>query len=540
MIKIKVLVAIFIFLFPAFAFAQTYSATQGTVSNKPYAPAQAVPTDSRSYYYDGTNFLWRPYQSTTEVLSYLNLTKYRVGHFTIFVNPTGTLNLDGSFTGGNIVEYWFKNGTANGNLVPKYDTTKAWQQALIDSSTNIRSTVNSKQSTLSLTTTGTSGPATLIGSTLNVPQYGGGGSVSITGSSSTGVIVTPSPITGTGTIKNDTTVIPTRLYLQKIADSLSAIQDTVDIVNILTAGTALSYGNITADTVWLKRIKAGTNVTLTQNTDSSVTISSASSTNIYNTDGSLTSNRTVTQNGSNFIHKDVTSNGATYQVLNQRVANLNGSWLQVNKTSASFTYLNGITNGSYGVVSDSTNGGQAVIYASEFSSTGKTGYINVRPDSIEFKSTDGIYKFRSVPSATLSSAYKPMMWNSTNNSVYYGTSPYSAHVSSPTFTYVTNTSATSTAELTYQVIGDMVHVYGKVTIVATASGAGELGMSFPFSTTIANDYDVAGTGVASGFPGEPLEISGDVANNRIKLKTIFASSGTRTYFITFMYKYSPS
>jgi hypothetical protein len=35
------------------------------------------------------------------------------------------------------------------------------------------------QPILTLTTTGTSGPATLVGSTLNIPQYGGGGGASI-------------------------------------------------------------------------------------------------------------------------------------------------------------------------------------------------------------------------------------------------------------------------------------------------------------------------------------------------------------------------
>jgi hypothetical protein len=37
------------------------------------------------------------------------------------------------------------------------------------------STFNSKQDAITLTTTGTSGPATLVGATLNIPQYGGGG-----------------------------------------------------------------------------------------------------------------------------------------------------------------------------------------------------------------------------------------------------------------------------------------------------------------------------------------------------------------------------
>jgi hypothetical protein len=42
-------------------------------------------------------------------------------------------------------------------------------------STDTQTALNAKQNTLTLTTTGTSGAATLVGSTLNIPQYGGGG-----------------------------------------------------------------------------------------------------------------------------------------------------------------------------------------------------------------------------------------------------------------------------------------------------------------------------------------------------------------------------
>lgn len=42
-------------------------------------------------------------------------------------------------------------------------------------STATQTALNAKQDTLTLTTTGTSGAATLVGSTLNIPQYSGGG-----------------------------------------------------------------------------------------------------------------------------------------------------------------------------------------------------------------------------------------------------------------------------------------------------------------------------------------------------------------------------
>lgn len=117
------------------------------------------------------------------------------------------------------------------------------------------------------------------------------------------------------------------------------------------------------------------------------------------------------------------------------------------------------------------------------------------------------------------------------------TSFNSTHVNGGSFYNVTNTSAFGAAsDLTYQIIGNVVHVYGFVTMVASGSGAGEMDISFPVSTTISQVYDVAGTGIDSAHPTEGLEISGDVANNRIRLKTIFLSSGSRTFFVTFMYK----
>lgn len=42
--------------------------------------------------------------------------------------------------------------------------------------TDLQSALDDKQDALTLTTTGTSGAATLVGSTLNIPQYSGGGS----------------------------------------------------------------------------------------------------------------------------------------------------------------------------------------------------------------------------------------------------------------------------------------------------------------------------------------------------------------------------
>ena len=65
-------------------------------------------------------------------------------------------------------------GTSHTFNVP---TASATNRGLLSSAN--WSTFNNKQDTITLTTTGTSGAATLVGSTLNIPQYAGSGSKSI-------------------------------------------------------------------------------------------------------------------------------------------------------------------------------------------------------------------------------------------------------------------------------------------------------------------------------------------------------------------------
>lgn len=101
--------------------AQTYNPSVCcTVSNKSYGAAQAVSTDGRSWFYDATNFVMRDYNGTPEVFSYLNLAKYRSGHFPIYVHSGGVLQGNGVWLGGATLVYWFKDSTGNANLVRWY------------------------------------------------------------------------------------------------------------------------------------------------------------------------------------------------------------------------------------------------------------------------------------------------------------------------------------------------------------------------------------------------------------------------------------
>lgn len=95
----------------------------------------------------------------------------------------------------------------------------------LDSLTNVQSRIQTKQPLLTLTTTGSSGAATLVGSTLNIPVYtgtGGSGTVtSIATNAATGIF--GGTITTSGTLTIDTLNISTRLWRQKGIDSLAAI-----------------------------------------------------------------------------------------------------------------------------------------------------------------------------------------------------------------------------------------------------------------------------------------------------------------------------
>src|SRR3954471_12358848 len=114
----KILYIVLLCVASIMANSQTYNPALHTVTNKALGIAQGNPTDARSYFYDATNFVYRAYVSTAEVLTYLYLAKYRVGQFDIVVNTGGSLS-GGVITGGTNAVWYFKDGTADGNLVQK-------------------------------------------------------------------------------------------------------------------------------------------------------------------------------------------------------------------------------------------------------------------------------------------------------------------------------------------------------------------------------------------------------------------------------------
>lgn len=134
--------------------------------------------DSGGYYYwIGTNSFASAYFSFAAITSQRNF---------IFPNATGSIVLGTGitntltcFTGTNTIS---SLSTTVYPSLPEISYVKGVTSA-------IQTQLNAKQNTITLTTTGTSGAATLVGSTLNIPQYSGGSGIAWLESNATDLTV---------------------------------------------------------------------------------------------------------------------------------------------------------------------------------------------------------------------------------------------------------------------------------------------------------------------------------------------------------------
>ena len=144
-----------------------YNSASGLWKNKSVALADILATDNRTNQVaiSSNNYFSQIYTQN----DYLEIVR---GDRNIFIDDTSIILTEGS--GNSIIEL------SNGDVLVTYGNNfKANGENIILQSA-LNTALSAKQNNLTLTTTGTSGAATLVGATLNIPQYtgGGGGGVS--------------------------------------------------------------------------------------------------------------------------------------------------------------------------------------------------------------------------------------------------------------------------------------------------------------------------------------------------------------------------
>ena len=180
---------------------------------------------------------------------------------------TGGTGITTSVTGTTVTINANNNGTvtgvtgtapivSSGGTAPAISITQSSGASNGYLSSTDWNTFNNKQDALTLTTTGSSGAATLTGSTLNIPQYSGGG-----GGSGTVTSITPAADSGTGTA---ITTSGTFTYTGGTGVTTSVSGTTVTI-NADNNGTVDGTGALQQVAVWsdADTIGGSTNLTFT-------------------------------------------------------------------------------------------------------------------------------------------------------------------------------------------------------------------------------------------------------------------------------------
>jgi len=159
----------------------TFNGKQNALTN----PVTGTGTSNELAYFSGTSAISSLTTATYPSLTELSYVKGVTSSIQTQLNAkgSGTVTSVAALTLGTTgidVSSTVANGTTTPVITLNIPTASATNRGALSSTD--WSTFNSKQGALTLTTTGTSGAATLVGNTLNIPQYSGGGGMAIGGS----------------------------------------------------------------------------------------------------------------------------------------------------------------------------------------------------------------------------------------------------------------------------------------------------------------------------------------------------------------------
>jgi hypothetical protein len=199
-------------------------------------------TTSLQVYRNGQILLPSQYTVPTNASVVIGATAYKIGENYTVILPRG--GGGGGSGSGSLTSISGGTGiTVSPNPITTTGTVSADLSVLMELTDttllNLTTRFATKQPNITLTTTGTSGASTLSGDTLNIPQYSGGGSGTVT-SVGSGYGLLGGPITTTGTLRVDTSTV-----YDFVRDSIVAVEIGGDTIKIIKQ----EYENVTSDTL---------------------------------------------------------------------------------------------------------------------------------------------------------------------------------------------------------------------------------------------------------------------------------------------------
>jgi hypothetical protein len=199
-------------------------------------------TTSLQVYRNGQILLPSQYTVPTNASVVIGSTAYKIGENYTVILPRG--GGGGGSGSGSLTS--ISGGTGilvSPNPITTTGTVSADLSVLMELTDttllNLTTRFATKQNNITLTTTGSSGASTLSGDTLNIPQYSGGGSGTVT-SVGSGYGLLGGPITTTGTLTVDTSTV-----YDFVRDSIVAVEIGGDTIKIIKQ----EYENVTSDTL---------------------------------------------------------------------------------------------------------------------------------------------------------------------------------------------------------------------------------------------------------------------------------------------------
>ena len=200
-------------------------------------------TTSLQVYRNGQILLPNQYTVPTTTSVVIAATSFKIGeNYTVILPRGGGAGSGGG--SGSLTSITAGTGiTVSPNPITTTGTVSADLTVLMELADttllNLTTRFATKQNNITLTTTGTSGAATLTGATLNIPQYSGGGTGTVT-SVASGYGLLGGPITTTGTLTVDTSTV-----YDFVRDSIVAVEIGGDTIKILKQ----EYTPATTDTL---------------------------------------------------------------------------------------------------------------------------------------------------------------------------------------------------------------------------------------------------------------------------------------------------